>query len=273
MTPHPTFSDALAPPTRRRGPGRRVGQVAVAALIPVVVAALLTAGLTGGDLHPQPAAAAAAAPAEQQPAAVQPTLDADPAQPVGEGGWLGDLRWERHAGSVWLPESAAAGPARKEGLLAAGFERSEAGVVLAALHITTRVAPNWGPAVFEPTIRDQVTGEHAATFAAVTWQDYQVGRATNGLADGAPLPVPDPAEPVGFLVETFTGDSAVLRLVTGYPNQPGPVSSRLYQFRLELVWADSDWRLVAPPDGAFVSVFSELDTLPADYTPLERDRS
>ena len=122
-------------------------------LIPVGVAALVyPAGLWADarlDGDPTPPAATGTA------AAVRPTSTVDSRLLPAE------VSWTRLAG-VDLPMSPDTGPTQTEGGLARGFAHTPAGAVVAALHLLVRTTPQVGPAVFDPTMTDQVVGCDAA---------------------------------------------------------------------------------------------------------------
>src|SRR5262249_14504728 len=92
-----------------------------------------------------------------------------PAVPASSGGAsaaprqvsLGGLRWSDFHG-VRLPSSPADGPRETNGGLASGYSDTPLGALLAALNIAVRANAQWGPPIFGPTIRHQVTGPDAA---------------------------------------------------------------------------------------------------------------
>jgi hypothetical protein len=73
-----------------------------------------------------------------------------------------DTTWTTVAG-VALPVSATAGPLHRDHGLAAGFAHTPAGAVLAAVHLLVNTTPQVGSAVFEPTLRTEVVGDHAGS--------------------------------------------------------------------------------------------------------------
>src|SRR5689334_20533061 len=135
---------------------RRTRRLVIAALVGVVLlaACVYPAGLYV-NAHLE----------DGQPA--PPVAAVDPSAGLGFADALlpADVTWTRLAG-VALPFSPQTGPVRTVGALAGGFAQSRAGAVVAALHLLVRTAPQVGPAVFEPAIAEQVTGEHAAAMGS-----------------------------------------------------------------------------------------------------------
>ena len=99
---------------------------------------------------------------------------------------LAGLRWSGYHG-VELPSSPAAGPRDTSGGLASGFADTPLGALLAALNIAVRANAQWGPGVYGPTIRDQVTGPDAAALLAGCQADYAQASQAAHITDGAPL--------------------------------------------------------------------------------------
>jgi hypothetical protein len=91
---------------------------------------------------------------------------------------LAGLRWGDYHG-VRLPSSAAAGPRETNGGLASGYADSPLGALPAALNIAVRANAQWGPGIFGPTIRDQVTGPDAAALLAGCQSAY--AQASQGV--------------------------------------------------------------------------------------------
>ena len=176
-----------------------------------------------------------------------------------------DVASTRLAG-VALPTSPETGPARTVGALAGGFAQSRAGAVVAALHLLVRTAPQVGPAVFEPTIAEQVTGEHATAMGSVVADLYRRGAARAGLSYGQPLG-DLPARVVGIRIDAYTEAEAHLSVLTAAPDATGV--SRYAATAVTLVWSDGDWRLLAPPGGSWDDLVRIVDPAQAaGYTPI-----
>ena len=159
-----------------------------------------------------------------------------------------DLRWVTVAGAV-VPVSAAAGPRQTttDGR-ARGFARSPLGAVLAAAHISVRLCPQAGPAVFGATLRDQVTGAHTAALARQLDDDYEQARAQLGVPYG------EPAGQLysttrGYRLDALAGDTATVRLLLQGPS--GRTGSVLVALTVHLQWVVTDWALVAPVGGTW----------------------
>ena len=99
---------------------------------------------------------------------------------------LAGLRWSDYHG-VELPSSPAAGPRDTSGGLASGFADTPLGALLAALNIGVRANAQWGPAIFGPTIRDQVTGPDAAALLASCQSGYDQASQAAHITGGQPL--------------------------------------------------------------------------------------
>ncbi|MEV4212590.1 hypothetical protein [Micromonospora sp. NPDC049662] len=233
------MTDDIALRARRRT--RAIVVVASAALLTI------TAGVTGLvvalDSRTAPAAKqGSAVPAESD----EPDVKTGLAGPVPMSpGPSSEVAWTTVAGAG-VPVSATAGPADTAGGRARGFARTPLGAVLAAAHISVRLSPQAGPAVFESTLRDQVVGPDAAALADRVEDDYQQARAQLGLPHG---------EPAGRLYSTIRGyridvestDRTTVRLLIEGPGGSG--GSVLVSLVAELQWVDGDWSLVAPADG------------------------
>ncbi|SNT65697.1 hypothetical protein SAMN05421812_12540 [Asanoa hainanensis] len=234
------MTDDIALRARRRT--RAIGVVASTVLLAI------TAGVTGlvVALNGQTGATATGqgGPGTAGPGALHVTTEpADPA-PLSTAP-SSTVAWTTVAGAG-VPVSATAGPADSAGGRARGFARTPFGAVLAAAHISVRLSPQAGPAVFEPTLRDQVVGPDAAALADRVEDDYQQARAQLGLPHG---------EPAGRLYSTIRGyqvdvesiDRPTVRLLIEGPGASG--GSVLVSLVSELQWVDGDWALVAPADG------------------------
>lgn len=235
----------------RRRTRRRAGALTVAALI---LAALTC-----------PAAQWASTRDGDDPTSPSPTSPALPTATSGAGLLPADVIWVRVAG-VDLPTTPATGPARVEAGLARGFTDTRAGAVVAALHLLVRTTAQVGPEVFEPTLAEQVTGEHAAAMRAFVADSYARAAAELGIADGQPLG-DLPATVVGARVDAYTQTHATLSMLTCAVDATG--TTRYAATTVDLIYLRGDWRLVAPPDGRWdtrVRLIDLADT--AAYPPI-----
>lgn len=219
------------------------------------VAAVL---LAGHQRHPGvPAAAGRTASPSPSAPATAPVPQAPQIPHVD----LSGLTWASYHG-VSLPHSAAAGPRRTGGGLASGYSDTPLGALMAAVNIGVRSNGQWGPAVFGPTIRDQVTGPDAAALLAACQATYEQGARAAHVTGGKPLGNAYVTEEA-FRWEAWTPASATLDVVSAGPGSQG-VTVRAAT-RIELVWSAGDWRVVAPPGGDWGAEATQLTSL-AGYT-------
>jgi hypothetical protein len=155
------------------------------------------------------------------------------------------VSWRDYHG-VLLPYSSGDGPRIVRGDLASGFARTPLGALLAAVHVAVRANAQWGPKVFEPTIKDQVIGPDAASLLAATQglYDKRRGHLRDGAALGRAYAVLE-----GFRWQGYSADTASLDLVSAGPGD-SDVTVRAVT-RLQLRWQNGDWRVIAPPGGTW----------------------
>jgi hypothetical protein len=178
-----------------------------------------------------------------------------------------DTTWMTVAG-VALPASATGGPRHRDHGLAAGFAHTPAGAVLAGVHLLVNTTPQVGSAVFEPTLRTQVVGEHATAMRAAVEADYrQLG---GDPATGRPVGSL-PAALAGVRMATFTDTAARIDLLTVAVDATG--TARFFATLIDVCWTGSDWALLAPPAGRWDGTIAEV-TSPqaAAYPPLAPGR-
>ena len=167
---------------------------------------------------------------------------------------------------VDLPVSAATGPAQKVGGLARGFAHTQPGAVVAAVHLLVRTTAQVGPVVFEPTLAEQVVGEHAPAMRTAVADSYREAAARTGVVYGQPLG-DLPATVAGVRVDGYTDAQATLSVLTSAVDATG--FTRYAATRLSLMWTDDDWHLVAPPGGRWDSEVRIVDPAQiAGYPPL-----
>jgi hypothetical protein len=223
--------------------------LAAVAVAAAAVIALAWHGSGGGGPARGPAAAVSVQGTASQPAPELPVLD------------LGGLTWHSFHG-VMLPSSPAAGPRDTAGGTAAGFSDTPLGALVAAVNIGIRANAQWGPGIFGPEIRRDVTGPSAAQLLA----DCQAGYASQAKADGI-----SGGQPLGSVTVTvrafrwiaWTPAAALLDLVSAGPGSQG--GTVMASAQLEVIWEHGDWRLVAPPGGDFGNSAAVLTSL-AGYT-------
>ncbi|MEW9534147.1 hypothetical protein [Microbispora sp. NPDC049125] len=174
------------------------------------------------------------------------------------------ITWQDFHG-VRLPLSDADGPRVLDHDRAQGFTRTRQGALLAALHIAVRANSQWGPAVFEPTITEQVTGPDADRLLEQTRNQYEESRQEAGLSQGSPLGKAFVDEEA-YRWESYTPDAAAVDIVSAGPDPRGTTVRATT--RIQVVWHEADWRVVAPLDGDWSNMATELKSLDG-YTPFE----
>jgi hypothetical protein len=142
-----------------------------------------------------------------------------------------NVSWQLFMG-VALPYSPTAGPAAVDGPVYRGFDRSQAGALLAAVHLGTRYLLTPGEGWREVLDRQVLPGSGRDAFA--------VNRA--GVDPQAPPGTY--GQITGFRVVTFTPDVAVVQLVSRFPT-----SGVLQVTTTTVRWVGGDWRLQLQPDG------------------------
>ncbi|VFA96264.1 hypothetical protein [Nocardia cyriacigeorgica] len=137
------------------------------------------------------------------------------------------LRWTSYQG-VALP-SADQGPARTDGPVAGGFDRSPAGAALAAIHATVRisVAPDSDWAVIGHQMLAPGAGRDAWALARA-----QIS-ITAPVTDGAP-------KILGYTVAGYSPDVAEIDIYSLHPD------NSLTRNHTQLTWHHDDWRLELP---------------------------
>jgi hypothetical protein len=174
---------------------------------------------------------------------------------------LAGLRWSAYHG-VELPSSPAAGPRDTNGGLAEGFTDTPLGALLAALNIAVRANAQWGPGIYGPTIRDQVTGPDAAALLSACQAGYAQASQAAHVTGGAPLGNAYVSEQA-FRWVAYSPSDATVDLVSAGPGSNG-VTVRAAT-RVEVTWSGGDWRVIAPPGGNWGNAAAALSSL-SGYT-------
>ncbi|MCT9934518.1 hypothetical protein N5079_30365 [Planotetraspora sp. A-T 1434] len=174
------------------------------------------------------------------------------------------ITWQDYHG-VRLPLSDIDGPRVLARDRAQGFSHTQQGALLAALHIGVRANSQWGPAVFEPTITEQVTGPDADRLLEQTRTNYEERRQEAGLPQGRPLGKAFVDEEA-YRWESYTSDAATVDIVSAGPDPRGTTVRATT--RIQVVWQDGDWRVVAPVDGDWGKMATPLKSLDG-YTRFE----
>lgn len=150
------------------------------------------------------------------------------------------VRWELFRGAP-VPVSDDYGPRDRGADTAAGFDRSPEGALVAAAQILKHAGYSAGRKSWEPTLQQQfVAGADRDTLLATL---RGVDEPASSAADLSPL--------TGFIYHSYSPDTAVISLVHRGKSGDFAVSTTV-------VWRDGDWRMVAPPGGAWTSVSRPL---------------
>ncbi|MGI8333651.1 hypothetical protein ACRYCC_27190 [Actinomadura scrupuli] len=231
--------------TARTTNGRRRRNVTHVAIATIVTGTLLYASLHH-DLTDRP-------PKEPVPAALAtPVTATDPAPDID----LAAVTWADYSGLVRLPTSATDGPRDPSNGLARGFARTPLGALLAAMNIAERANAVWGPAVFEATIKHQVIGGDADAMLAGTREQYEDLRQEAAVDEGAPLGRPV-AQIEAYRWQGYTPAEATVDMVTARRGDDD-LTYRMAT-RIQVRWEDNDWRVLAPPGGAWASSATRVD--------------
>jgi hypothetical protein len=167
------------------------------------------------------------------------------------------LRWTGFHG-IELPGSAQDGPRHARHGLAWGFSDTPGGALVAAINIGVRTAALWGPAIYGPTIRHQVTGPDAAALLAADASSYAAIRAAVHVRPGRPAGRGYAAE-AGFRFVGYTPANATLDVVTEGPGTGG--ATVLVVTRIEVAWQRGDWRVVAPAGGDWANSATAVSSM------------
>jgi hypothetical protein len=186
------------------------------------------------------------------------------------------LSWSDYLGAR-LPSSAVDGPLDSSGGLARGFTRTPRGALLAAVNIAIRANKEGGPRVFGPTIEHQVVGPDKQALLVATRYAYDYYRERDELTNGTPRPlgagegadgrhsgVTEEAPLAHLRIEAYrwqgyTPLEASLDLVTAKPGDDDLIYRAATH--LQLRWQDGDWRVLAPPGGAWGSAAIRIESL------------
>jgi hypothetical protein len=247
---------------RRRRRRRLAYALAAAFLLVAGVAAHATSARSGHGhrvpstkpgstvAHPRPAKAATKAHSYREGVRV-----------AGDG-----LRWADFYG-IELPGSAKDGPRHARRGLVWGFADTPGGALVAAINIGVRTAALWGPAIYRPTIRDQVTGPDTAALLTADANDYAALRAAGHVRADRPAGRGYAAE-AGFRFLAYAPTAATLDVVSEGPGTSGaPV---LVATRIEVVWHHGDWRVIAPPGGDWANSAIPVSSL-TGYTTFANE--
>jgi hypothetical protein len=242
------------PASASRHPRHRRHMLLIAVVLSMVAVAGASVSLAARDGSGMAPASPDGA-AGIRPRAATPSLAHDPRVS------LAGLAWADLDG-VELPVSRSAGPRHMLADLAWGFSDTPLGALLAAVNIGVRASGPWGPGVFGPTIRDQVTGQGTGALLASCQAAYRQAARRSGVRSGRPLGRVTVAEEA-FRWVTYAPGSAAVDIVSAAPGSQGATARAVT--RIEVRWLGSDWRVIAPPGGDWARSAAVLTSL-AGYT-------
>jgi hypothetical protein len=170
---------------------------------------------------------------------------------------LASLGWTNFGG-IELPFSRSAGPHDVRGGLAWGFADTPLGALLAAVNIGVRANAQWGPGIFTPTIRNQVTGPDAAALLAGCQASYDQAVQAEGAPVGQSLGRAYVTEEA-FRWVTYTSVSATVDIVSAGPGDQGATVQAVT--RIEVEWSGTDWQVIAPSGGDWGNSAAPLTSL------------
>jgi hypothetical protein len=226
-------------------------------LLPVAAIAVILGGLAVAAWLDLPASGRATA--KPVPRASLGSTAASKSQSQRQVGQvsLAGLRWYDFYG-IELPFSAAAGPRAMSGGRSVGFARSPVGALLAAVNIGVRANAQWGPRIFAPVIRGQVTGPDAAALLANCRASYDQASQSADVTGGWPLGRVDVTEEA-FRWIAYTPAAAIIDLVSAGQTAQGDTVRASTQ--VQVVWDDGDWKVIAPPGGDWGNSAREVPSL------------
>jgi hypothetical protein len=173
---------------------------------------------------------------------------------------------------VQLPISGTAGPRETAGGRGLAFAHSPDGAVLAAIHILYRAGASPGPAIFEPTIREQVVGVDKDKFLSKIQGDYAAAATAGTGPHGELAGTTEQAKAIqsgvwAYRLEAY--DASVVPVQILLRSVPG--ARPLYvNMALTVKWIEGDWHLVAPLNGEFASASRQVAGVPDGYVILGR---
>jgi hypothetical protein len=246
---------------RRSMRRRRLAFLFIAALV-------LIASAAAHQAHPHQDHRKHPAPARTTPHATHTTHTAAPkprhspaaaAQP--------ELTWTDFHG-IELPTSTQDGPRHGRKGLVWGFTDTRTGALLAAVNITVRTAAQWGPAIYRPTIRHQVTGPDAALLLSNDTSDYAALRAADHVRPGQPAGRAYATE-AAYRFVSWAPKNATVDIVSEGPSSGSATVTTVTE--IQLTWLHGDWHVVAPAAGNWASSATAASSL-AGYTTFPSER-
>lgn len=158
-----------------------------------------------------------------------------------------------------LPISPTAGPTTFTDTRSKGFAQSDLGAALAAVHLSSHIDPYTGPAVFGPTIDEQVLGDTAALKKLVT-ATYTDQAQKHQVTGGAPILAPT-GQMKAWRIDGYTPTGVNnVEIYVGTPTGSDVI------YTIPVQWVDGDWKLKPTVTEDGIS-FAVADPNPdTDYT-------
>ncbi|SRR6266511_228629 len=253
--------DAARRTTRRRA---SVAGLVVVAVLGVASAIVLFVA------NPRGRAAAPSSTGPSQPSASRAVPGgSQPLASTGPQVLPADLAWTEVAG-VALPMSSTTGPRDARGGRARGFAHTEAGALLASVHLLVRTTAQVGPTVFDPTIAEQVVGPDAASMRDRVTQMYAQMRDAAQVLYGQPVGRLS-AVLRGFRINAYAPTDAAMTVLTEATDDTG--MQRFAATEVHMRWTGEDWALVAPAGGTWDAVVLIVTAeQAATFTPFGQGR-
>ncbi|WP_017972368.1 hypothetical protein [Actinopolyspora halophila] len=228
-------TDSSSSPLTR--PGFLFGSGFVVLIVVLLIVVLAT---TGGDTNQRASPPGGASSAPSTPGST--TSRPRPAGPTTVPDSAPDTQWRLYH-TVALPHVDGAGPRQAGASTATGYAHTPTGALVAAVQIPIRrmLAPDWQAVLSEQIVpgRGRKAWRQARSQAAETLQvePGQLGQIA------------------GFQFVTYTPDSAVIQLVSRFPDSTLQVSTHTVR------WRDGDWKLVLHQNGAASPTTQTVDSL------------
>jgi hypothetical protein len=178
-----------------------------------------------------------------------------------------ELTWSNFHG-IELPTSTQDGPRHTRKGLVWGFTDTRMGALLAAVNITVRTADKWGPAIYRPTIRHQVTGPDTALLLSNDTSDYAALRAADHVRPGQPAGRGYATE-AAYRFVSWAPKSATVDIVSEGPSSGSATVLAVTQ--IQVTWLHGDWHVVAPAAGNWASSATAASSL-SGYTTFPSER-
>ncbi|MEU8024679.1 hypothetical protein AB0B88_20960 [Micromonospora haikouensis] len=237
---HPTQDFAGRPPWTRPG------FVVAVALLALVLVAGLVVGLAIVLRPDDPAPPVGVGPTATAATPDNTSTD-EPRQTTPPTSAPDDVTWEL-VGQTAVPVSASAGPRTSDGGVASGYAHTPVGALVAAAQIVVRSGFSAGRASWEPTIQQQFEPSPDRDRLLATLRELGDPPAQPG----------ELSQIVGYQYQSYSPDTAVIGLVLRAPSAGTP---RYHVLSLTLRWREGDWRMVAPPGGAWTAINRETSDL------------